>query len=139
MVRVTIRHVDFSLSEEYFEGIITFVLNGKEYSAFSYGVRYVEGEEVNVEFDCLTGMESLKEIINGNPLKKKELIQKNKWSYDGYGEIVSIDPVVADFGNGIRLEIGNHLKNPKLIGSYIYREIIRLDIERLDIYSSIKK
>jgi len=131
MIKVKIQHLGSSISDEIFEGTVTFVLNGKEYNAFSIEDSYTEGEEANVEIYGLSEG-SLEETLQGNPLKKKELVPKGDCSYDAFGEIVSVDPIVADFGNGIELEIGNWSKDTSLIGKYIFVYIARLDILRVD-------
>jgi len=75
---------------------------------------------------CLTD-QSWDEMFRGNSGGKKELVKTGDWSYDGYGEIISVDPVVADFGD-FTFEIGDFTTDQRCVGEFIHIVIDRLDL-----------
>jgi len=113
------------------EGTVQFEINGNDYKAFFYGDEYERGQNIEVEFDHLDTPIEWNVIFNEN--KDKELkLEKSKnseWSYNGYGQIKSIDPITVNFGD-IQLELGNWSNDPKIVGEYIYWSIDRLDISK---------
>ncbi len=67
------------------------------------------------------------EMFQGNPDEKQELVATGDWSYDGYGKIVSISPVVIDFGD-FSFEIGDFTSDVRCVGEFVYIVIDRLDL-----------
>lgn len=67
------------------------------------------------------------QMFSGNPDKKKMLVRTGDWSYEAYGQIISIKPVVADFGI-IVLELGDFTNDERCIGEWIVEKIDRLDL-----------
>ena len=67
------------------------------------------------------------EQFSGNPNKLKKLVSKGGWSYDGYGQIVSIRPVIADFGL-LKLDIGDFTNDERCVGAWIHEAIERLEL-----------
>jgi hypothetical protein len=68
-----------------------------------------------------------REAMAGNPSHKKRLEPVRGWSYVGYGQVVSIMPVVVDFGL-LRMEDANWTSDNTLIGQYVRVVIDRLEI-----------
>lgn len=105
----------------------------KVYKAFSHqdGFGFTVGEKVEVEFSSLDDDLKWDQIFQGNKEKKKALVAiNNNWEYEAYGQIIKINPIIADFGD-IELELGNWTHDEKVIGEYIYWKIERLDIDRV--------
>jgi len=70
---------------------------------------------------------SLAQAVVGNRSKKKYLDPVRQWTYVGYGQVVSIMPVVVDFGL-LRMEDANWTTDESLIGQYVAVPIDRLEI-----------
>lgn len=66
-------------------------------------------------------------MFAGNPHKQKKMVRTGNWSYDAYGQLVSIGPVVADFGL-MSLELGIVTHDPRCVGEWILAKIERLDL-----------
>ena len=79
------------------------------------------------EFFHLSIEYSWGKMFSGNPAKKKMLVRTGDWSYEAYGQIVSIKTVVADFGLFF-LELGNFTNDERCIGEWIVEHIDRLDL-----------
>ena len=127
-MKVKIEKVDWHLSEEIKEGTVTFSVNGTEYNAFSQDTDFPVDDYADVIFSHIAGgPNSWEKIFSKNEQKEKKLISTNEWSYEGYGEIISINPIKADFGD-IVLELGEWSNDERIIGEFIYWEISRLDI-----------
>ena len=62
-----------------------------------------------------------------NPGKKRQIEHLRNWSYAGYGQVLSIMPVVVDFGL-IRMEDANWTNDESLLGRFV-----RIPIDRLEI------
>jgi len=62
-----------------------------------------------------------------NRAKKKLLEPVDRWSYVGYGQVVSIMPVVIDFGL-IQMEDPNWTTDESLVGRYVKVAIDRLEL-----------
>ena len=62
-----------------------------------------------------------------NRARKRRLEPLDGWSYAGYGQIVSVAPVVIDFGL-LQMEDANWTTDEGLVGSYV-----RIPIDRLEI------
>lgn len=67
------------------------------------------------------------QAAKGNPGKRKCLESTNGWSYDGYGQVVSIMPVVIDFGV-MQMEDANWTNDEQLVGRYVKIAVDRLEI-----------
>lgn len=63
----------------------------------------------------------------GNPGRKKSLAPVREWSYIGYGQVVSIMPVVIDFGV-LKMEDANWTNDNRLVGRFVQVKIDRLEI-----------
>ncbi len=126
-MEVLIEEIIWSEPIDIFEGTINFSIEGVKYSASSFGYDYKVGSKLEVEFDHISDETTWEERFNNNFEKKKCLIKTGNWSYDGYGQIISINPVVANFGQ-IELELGDWTNDKRVIGEYIFWKILRLDI-----------
>ncbi len=127
-MKVKIENIDWFLSEELKEGTVTFSIRGTEYKAFSQGFEFPVGDFMDVVFSHIAaGPGSWEELFSKNGKRERKLVPTDEWSYEGYGEIVSIEPIQADFG-GIVLELGEWSHDERIIGEFIYWKISRLDI-----------
>lgn len=66
-------------------------------------------------------------MFSGNPKHEKKLVRIGDWSYEAYGQITSINPVVADFGL-LSLELGELTNDPRCLGEWIVEKIDRLEL-----------
>ena len=112
-----------------YEGTITFETKvGKRFSAFSWGQHLEINQTYKVTFSSLDYPLDWKVIFSENREYKKTLEATNQdWSYLAYGQILSINPVITDFGDLI-LEVGNWTNDERVIGEFIYWKIERLDV-----------
>ena len=67
------------------------------------------------------------EAIKANKAKRKRLEKVRAWSYTGYGQVVSVMPVVVDFGL-LCMEDPNWATDEGLVGNYVKVAIDRLEI-----------
>ena len=67
------------------------------------------------------------DALGGNPGCKKRLDPVRGWSYTGYGQIVSVMPVVIDFGL-LQMEDANWATDEGFVGRFVKIPIDRLDI-----------
>ncbi len=81
------------------------------------------------EFDFLESEEpwTWEDMFLGNPKREKRLVRTGDWAYDAYGTVISIKPVVVDFG-AIQLEIGDFTQDPRCVGEWVLVKIARLDM-----------
>lgn len=95
------------------------------------GRRVPAGVMKNVEFRYVTmaGF-SWPQAVRGNPDRKKDIAPVRRWSYVGYGQVLSVMPVVIDFGL-LRMEDANWTTDEGLVGQYV-----RVPIDRLEIVPS---
>ena len=124
-MRVKIKELDWSLSDEIKEGTVRIEINGNLYYVSSIHEDYQEGEYADVEFSSIEAEHEWEERFGKNTENRKCLAHLEGWSYDGYGVVVSTNPVVADFGD-IQLDLGNWTNDKKIIGEYIYWPILEL-------------
>ncbi len=125
---VRIVELDWSLAPEILEGTVTFELNGKAYHAFSCLHEYPSSGLCDVEFDHIDGDLAWADVFNGNVDHRLELVPSGGlWSYQGFGRVVGVRPVIADFG-GVRLKLGTLTDDESVVGEYILWDISRLDI-----------
>jgi hypothetical protein len=116
---------------------VQFDLNGLLYWAFCSPCDFKEHEVANIRLDFLSDEITEDEFWNGNPGEKKILVPNSRhpiWSYDAYGQIKSINPVVVDCGDiilrwGYSI-LGDPISDVSVVGKYIYFRISRLDIDR---------
>ena len=71
------------------------------------------------------------EIFSGNPHRLKTLKQARGWRYEGYGEVIGVNPMRIDFGI-LTLQAGPHTHDERCVG-----EFVRLWIDRLDLYADL--
>ncbi len=109
------------------ECTVIFSVSGSSYSAFGFNFDAKVGEVIDADLHHLEGNVSWEERFSKNNSRLKSLVHTGDWSYDAFGQIISINPVVADFGD-IKLELGNFTHDSRVIGEYIYERIERLDI-----------
>ena len=72
---------------------------------------------------------SWEKALGSNPSNKKLLDPVRRWSYVGFGQIVSIMPVVIDFGL-LQMEDANWSNDETLIGRFVKVPIDRLEISQ---------
>ena len=124
---VTITEID--LHDEH-EGVLKLLCNDCEISAFFYGDSFVVGEKFDAEFFNLDYPPPWEVIFSENSQKIKALVSApGLCSYYCYGIILSINPIIADFGS-MQLNIGEWSHDDRIIGEYIYWYINRLDVSR---------
>lgn len=110
------------------EGMVKIRVNsGNEYLVDYYGKHFIPNEISRISILPVDGYAiDWESTFNKNPDNKKELIPvKDGTEYDGYGQIISINPIIADFGDFL-IEIGEWSNDERIIGSYIYWFIDRL-------------
>ena len=101
--------------------------NGNDFEAFIHG-KEITNQTVNVTFASLDYDLDWSVVFSENKLKRKKLVKENDYcSYQAYGQILSINPTIVDFGD-IVMEIGLHTNDENVIGDYIYWMIARLDV-----------
>ena len=123
-----ITNIDWFLNKENYEGTVSFIgKNGGIIQAFSYGTEFNIGEKIKLELDSMSAELEWEIIFSENREKEIKLEQKGDWKYEAYGKILSINPVIVDFGE-FELDTGNWTNDKKVIGQYIYWKIDRLDI-----------
>jgi hypothetical protein len=127
---VRIIKTDWFLGVDPNEGTVTFQIeNGTILQAFCYDENFTEGESVEVDIDVLNNQElNIQSAIHQNPDKVQRLKKIGTWEYEGYGKIISDNPVKVDFGS-IILETSWE-NDINVIGSYVYYKIDRLDISK---------
>jgi len=105
--------------------------SGNDFEAFFCGNEIIPSNYANVEFCSLDYDLDWNIIFTENKSKIKKLIkEKGYCSYQSYGQILSINPTVVDFGD-IIMEIGLSTNDEKVVGEFIYWKIDRLDILKI--------
>ncbi|MES2467809.1 MAG: hypothetical protein V4675_10950 [Verrucomicrobiota bacterium] len=86
------------------------------------------GEEFDVELSAslLDDDESWESMFSGNPERRKTLEHIDGWSYQAFGEVVSIGPVVVDCGM-IQIPEVFHSNDARIVGEFVSFTITRLD------------
>ena len=113
------------------EAEILFEIDGKQFWAFCHPCDFIEGEIVNVKLSFIE--EEISDIAfwNINKEKGKKIVPSgNRCSYQCYGQIKQIHPLIIDCGSLV-LSFGDWIDDIKAIGYYVYFVISRLDIERV--------
>jgi hypothetical protein len=97
------------------------------------GATPTRGEVFEVDLSALLADDSSiwEDSFSGNPEKKKDIEWVEGWAYRGYGEIVSIHPVLVDCGLMV-VEDVVMTNDPRVVGEYIAFNIARLDARRLN-------
>jgi hypothetical protein len=115
-----------------YEGTVTFeTITGKNFDAFFWGQTFKEDDTYLIKFSSLDYNLKWEIIFSENKSQSKSLEKENGYcSYQAYGQILSINPVVVDFGY-IKMEIGNWTNDNRVIGDYIYWKIDRLDVSEV--------
>ena len=107
-----------------------FSFNGKTYQAMddfsAFASERIDFNAPEFSILCLSD-QSWESMFQGNPESKRELIQRRGWSYDGYGQVASIRPVVVDFGD-FTFEVGDFTTDQRCIGEFVHVIIDRLDL-----------
>jgi hypothetical protein len=94
------------------------------------GRRTPPGVLEDVEFAYMTAEGfSWDRAAGANRSKRKQLDHVRRWSYVGYGQVVSIMPVVVDFGL-LTMEDANWSSDEGLTGRFVAIPIDRLEIRR---------
>jgi hypothetical protein len=124
--KLTVINIDLI---DHCEGAVTLITpTKKELTAFFWGQTFEVNKEYEVQFDCLEYPLQWEVIFNENKDRRETLVAESDFcSYAAYGKILSINPVIADFGD-IRMEIGDWTNDKNVIGEYIFYKIGRLDI-----------
>lgn len=129
-MKTKIIKTDWSLDERNYEGSVLF--KGKQgylIHAFSFGLNYEIGEEIDLKEDlnALHSEIDLDVVFSNNPNKELKINHIKNWEYECYGRILQINPVIVDFGEFI-LETGNWTNDNRAIGEHIYWKIDRLEL-----------
>ena len=125
-MKTKILKTDWFLGKNPKEGTVTILSAlGGQIEAFSYNEEFTVNEEVHIEL-C-----SLDQGINWKAqiAKEKEISLKyaGDWSYAGYGKVVSVHPVILDFGE-FQIDSGDWSNDQALLGEIIFLKIDKLDI-----------
>ncbi len=114
------------------EGIVTFeTLAGKQFAAFFWGQEFEINVNYLVSFSSLDWPNEWETIFSENPTRKKTIeYERGECSYLAYGQILSLNPVIADFGD-IILEIGEWTHDDRVRGEFIFWKIDRLDVSEI--------
>ena len=83
-------------------------------------------ENAKFSYPSLEGFE-WPQAVRDNPSSRVSLDQVSGWSYTGFGRVMSIMPVVIDFGV-LELESPNWCDDERLTGRYVKVSIDRLDL-----------
>ena len=133
-MRVHIDHIKW-LAKEIQEAVVTFSVQGAQFTAFSMDTNYKEGDEADLEVRI--GLDGppyeWEEMFGGNPDKRKCLIQKRPgaWEYDAYGQVTRIEPELTVDVGPFELEVGEITHDPRVVGEYVRVGILRLDINQM--------
>lgn len=129
-MKTKILQTDWFLNQEHFEGTVTFQgKNSDAIQAFSHGIEFTVGDKLDVDMDGIFDEMPWDAIFSGNPEREIKLVQNGDWTYEAYGKILDINPVLIDFG-AFELNTGNWTNDSKVIGEYVYWRIERLEITK---------
>lgn len=114
------------------EAEVLFELKGKQYWAFSQPCSFGEGEMAQVCFDFIEEEIPEESFWSLNKEKKLEVIplESRRCFYFCYGRVDNIHPVTIDCGV-FNFTSGDWINDEKVIGSFVYFIISRLDITRI--------
>jgi hypothetical protein len=120
--------VKIDLTDLYEGTLILKTQTNKEVTAFFWGQTFESNKTYKIKFDCIEYSLKWETIFYENKTQKQTLESQNEFcSYLAYGKIISINPVIVDFGD-IKMEIGDWTHDDKVVGEFIYFKIDRLDI-----------
>jgi len=127
-----ITNIDWFLDKENYEGTVSFKgKNGAIIKAFSHGTKFKIGEKIKIELDSINSELEWEVIFSENRRKEIKLIEKSNWEYRAYGKILDINPVIINFGE-FELNTENWSNDKNIIGEYVYWEINRLDLYKIE-------
>ena len=88
------------------------------------------GDEFEVELSAEVDHEvSLESLFAGNPEQLRKIERTKGWSYQAYGKVISINPVVVDCGILLVPDVF-HTNDPRVIGEFVGFPISRLNAVR---------
>lgn len=124
--------------EDPYAGTVTFeTLNGRHFSAMFSNNQFELGNSYFVTFCSLDHPLEWDIIFSGNKNHQKLIEPDSGYcSFIAYGQILSINPIVADFGDFI-LDLGEWTNDFRVVGEFIYWKINRLNV--LEVKSSPTK
>ena len=124
--KLTVSKIDLTDSHE---GVVSLTTpTNKIFSAFFWGQSFEQNKTYKIKFNCLEYPLKWETIFSENKNKRQTLEADSDFcSYAAYGRIISINPIIADFGD-INIEIGDWTHDEQVIGEFIYYKIDRLDI-----------
>lgn len=128
---VSIKQIDW-LDKDNPEAEVLFEINGKVFWAFCHPCSFVEGEIAEVYFSFIEEEISETAFWNENKEQKREIVSSdnNRCYYYCYGKLKSICPVIIDCG-AIELFFGDWINDKRMLGTYVYFVVARLDIGRV--------
>lgn len=128
-IKAVIKRIDW-LDQETREADVCFEVGKNSYWAFCHPCGFTEGEERYVGFDFVDCEDITWETMfsyNRDEEKKLVPMTDDRTSYCCYGKIVGVNPVVVDCGD-LRLDLGALTHDDRVVGSYVYFVISRLDV-----------
>ena len=130
--RIFVKKIEW-LDEETKEADVTFIIANHEYNAFCHPCHLIENQsnEAEISYLCTDDETPIDVFLDKNLQQDKKIIQdKNDfWSYEAYGQIKQLKPMVLDCGD-ILLEV----HDPRLRSLDIKDVFICIPIGRLDIH-----
>lgn len=129
---ITVKIVDVDFTDTH-EGTVYFeVGSGNTYEAFFWGHIFSKGEVRSINLYCFDLHFDWTVAFSENSAREMKLLKgSHSCEYFGYGRIVQIRPVVADFGD-FKLELGNWTNDERVIDEFIYWRIDQLRVEQND-------
>lgn len=116
-----------TMSEEEAEADIVFCVNESQYRAFCCPCRLVLGIN-SVEFNILDFGIDFERFFGCNPNQEKCIKTTSRpWQYEAYGQVVSVLPLVVNCGD-LPIVLDSKINDYKVVGSYVYFDISRLEI-----------
>jgi hypothetical protein len=129
---VSIKNISW-IDKESSEAEVLFQISGKQFWAFCHPCDFNDGEMAEVSFSFIEEEISENAFWTENKEQKREIIalEDDKWRYYCYGLLKSIHPTIIDCG-AINLSFGDWINDERVVGSYVYFVISRLDISRIN-------
>lgn len=128
-IPVFIKRIDW-LDQETREADVCFEVGKNRYWAFCHPCGFTEGEERYVGFDFVDCEDITWETMfsyNRDEEQKMVPVANDRTSYCCYGKVIGVNPVIVDCGD-LRLDCGALTHDDRVIGSYVYFVISRLDV-----------
>lgn len=128
MEPIIVKIVDLDLTDRY-EGIVSFsTKSGRVFEAFFWGDNFLMGEERLINLEPLGLHFDWTIAFKKNPTCERKLEKgPSQCEYFGYGQIMQIKPVIADFGD-LKLNLGDWTIDERVVNEFIYWHIDRLTI-----------